>query len=317
MVAMADRLGYLPLNNRPRIRWPNDERVAFWIGLNVEFFEYLPTQSRAGQEAGGGNPMYPPPDIQNHVRRDYGNRIGFWRMLEVFDKHKIRCTVNINVALLDHFPEERDAMLKRNWEFCFHGFYNTRNDPKGFTEDQERALYREAVESLTRATGERPKGACILGRATEHTPDLLAEEGFVYHADWFHDDQPTPIAVRAGRLVSVPYSAELNDSLLVSRNRGLEQDYLLQIGKDQFDRLYAEGDQNGMVMCLALHPWVSGYPWRINYLEQLLDYVMGHDKVWQTTAGEIAEHYVAHYYDEAVAHMDQLNRGQLGRRATG
>ncbi len=128
------------------------------------------------------------------------------------------------------------------------------------------------------------KGFNVLSRATEELPDILAEHGIIYHADYFHDDQPTPINVTQGKLVSIPYGAELNDSVMTSRNRPWESDTLFEMVKDAFDRLYAEGADNGMVLCLPLHPWCSGYPYRIRHLERILDYVMGHDGVWQTAS---------------------------------
>lgn len=255
---------------------------------------------------GHDNPDFPAPNINVHIRRDYGNRIGFWRMAKVMDKFRIRCTVNINLALLDRLPEERDAMVERGWDFCCHGIYNTRAAPKGLSADDQRTFVRDSIEILRRTTGKALKGCNVLGRATEELPDILAEHGLIYHADYFHDDQPTPIRVARGKLVSIPYGAEINDSVMTSRNRPWESDTLLEMAKDAFDRLYAEGADNGMVMCLPLHPWCSGYPYRIRYLEQLLDYVMGHDGVWQATADDIAEHYLANYHDEALACIDRL-----------
>ncbi len=120
-------------------------------------------------------------------------------------------------------------------------------------------------------TGRRMSGANVLSRGSHHTPDLLAELGFLYHADWMHDDQPTPIKVRRGRLVSVPYSMELNDALFVMFQRPWEGEEFFQVAKDQFDRLYAEGADQGMVMCLVLHPWVIGYPQRIGALDRILE----------------------------------------------
>jgi len=303
MISLARRIDYLPLNNRPKIRWPNKARVAFWVIPNVEFYELMPPQKvrRLAIE-----PVSPDPDVQGNVQRDYGNRVGFWRMLQVLDKYRVRCTVNINLGVLERLPEVRDAMVERNWDFCFHGFYNTRTDPKDLSEDEERTFYRDAIATLKRTTGKQLKGVNVIGRATERMPDLIAEAGLIYNADWFHDDQPTPINVTKGRLVSVPYASELNDSALVLRNRPWELDHLLQMCKDQFDRLYAEGADNGMVMCLAIHPWAIGSPHRINYLDRILDYVMGHDGVWQTTADDIAEYYLANYYDEVVAHIKKL-----------
>ena len=305
MISLEQRIGYLPLNNRPRIKWPHDARVAFWVVPNVEFYEYLPPPTPR-QARHFDSPVFPAPDIQGNIRRDYGNRVGFWRMAKVLDQYRIRCTVNINLAVLERFPEERDAMVERNWDFCCHAMYNSRDEPKGLSVEAQQAFVRECIASLKRTTGKQLKGFNVLSRATVELPDILAEQGLIYHADYLHDDQPTPIRVNKGKLVSIPYAGETNDSPITSRNRAWESDYLFEMVKDAFDRLYAEGADNGMVLCLALHPWCSGYPYRINYLERILDYVMSHDKVWQATADDIAEYYIANYYDEAVAHMDKL-----------
>ncbi|RPI47897.1 MAG: polysaccharide deacetylase [Betaproteobacteria bacterium] len=315
MIPLHRRFDYLPWNDRPRIRWPQNARVAFWVVPNVEYYEYLPPAGGGPQQRGHDNPDFPAPNIPVFVRRDYGNRVGFWRMAKVLDKYRIRCTVNINLALLDHFPEERDAMVERGWDFCCHGMYNTRAAPKGMTPEQQRSFVRNCIALFKRATGKQLKGFNVLSRATEELPDILAEEGIVYHADYLHDDQPTPINVTRGKLVSIPYGGETNDSVMTSRNRPWELDTLFDMVRDAFDRLYAEGADNGTVLCLALHPWCSGYPYRIRDLERILDYVMSHDGVWQATADEIAEHYIAHHYDEAVAKIAQLKSAREQRSA--
>src|SRR5688572_12304806 len=241
---LLDRIPYCPMPGRPRLRWPNDARVAFWVIPNVEYYEYLPARAAPGRSG------VPNPDVPTYAGRDYGNRVGFWRMLEVLDRHRIRCTVNINLAVLEHLPEIRDAMLTREWDFCFHGFYNSQPEPRGLSEAEERAYYTTAVDTFHQLTGRRLRGANVLSRAGARMPDLLAELGFIYHADWMHDDQPTPIVVREGKLVSVPYSMELNDALFVMFQRPWEGEEFVQAARDQFDRLYAEGAHQGLVMCL-------------------------------------------------------------------
>lgn len=313
MIAPQDRIGYLPYNDRPRIRWPNNARLAFWVIPNVEHYEFVPPAAARQPQRGHDNPDFPAPNVPVMVRRDYGNRIGFWRMVKVLDKYCIRATVNINLALLDHFPEERHAMVERNWDFCCHGIYNSRAAPKGMTVEEQRAFVRECIAIAKRTTGKPLKGFNVLSRATAELPDILAEEGILYHADYLHDDQPTPINVTRGKLVSIPYGGEINDSVMTSRNRPGELDTLFDMVRDAFDRLYAEGADNGTVLCLAVHPWCCGYPYRIGYLERMLDYVMSHDGVWQATADEIAEHYLAHYYDEAVAKIAALGASRDSR----
>jgi allantoinase len=135
---------------------------------------------------------------------------------------------------------------------------------------------------------------------------LLAEAGFLYQTDWKIDDQPLPIKVKQGKLVCVPYTSELNDAPLFRHH--YEADYYAEICKAQFDQLYEEGEDNGRLMCIALHPYVMGRPHRVKYLDEALNYIMSHDRVWQATTDEIAEYYLTHYYDQAVAYVQQLNR---------
>ena len=297
-----DRVDYSPIIDRPIIKWPNGARVALWISPNVEHYEYMPDDDAARTPW----PRTPFPDVQQYSYRDYGNRVGFWRMLETLDKYNIRSCVSLNVAVLEHFPEIRDAMAERNYDYMSHGIYNTRY-LYTYTEEQEREFYRDTIETLKLHTGKQLKG--MLGPAisgTERTPDLMAEAGLIYHTDWMHDDQPVPIKVKSGKLISVPYSIELNDSSLL-RDNHYEGDYFARICKAQFDQLYKEGAESGRVMCIALHPFLIGQPHRIKYLDEILSHIMSHDGVWQTTADEIADYYIENYYDDAVAHAAKLN----------
>jgi len=298
-----DRVDYSPIIDRPIIKWPNNARVALWISPNVEHYEYMPNPD----EARNPWPRTPYPDVQQYSYRDYGNRVGFWRMLEPLDKYNIRCCVSLNMAVLEHFPEIAEAMVQRNWDYMSHGIYNTRY-MYTFTEEQERDFYRDTIDTLRRHTGKQLKG--MLGPAisgTERTPDLMAEAGLIYHTDWMHDDQPVPIKVKTGKLISVPYSVELNDSSLL-RDNHYEGDYFARICKAQFDQLYKEGAESGRVMCIALHPFIIGQPHRIKFLDDILGYIMSHDGVWQTTADDIADYYIEHYYDQALAHAEKLNK---------
>ena len=297
-----DRVDYSPIIDRPIIKWPNGARVALWISPNVEHYEYMPDDD-AARTPWSRTPF---PDVQQYSYRDYGNRVGFWRMLETLDKYNIRSCVSLNVAVLEHFPEIRDAMVERNYDYMSHGIYNTRY-LYTYTEEQEREFYRDTIKTLKLHTGKQLKG--MLGPAisgTERTPDLMAEAGLIYHTDWMHDDQPVPIKVKSGKLISVPYSIELNDSSLL-RDNHYEGDYFARICKAQFDQLYKEGAESGRVMCIALHPFLIGQPHRIKYLDEILSHIMSHDGVWQTTADEIADYYIENYYDDAVAHAAKLN----------
>jgi len=294
------RVDYSPIIDRPTITWPNNARVAFWVAPNVEHYEYLPEYD--GQR--NPWPRMPYPDVREYSYRDYGNRAGFWRMTEVLDAYGIKCCVSLNLAVLEHYPEIGAAMVQRGWDFMSHGIYNTQY-LNTYTEEQERAFYQDCIATLQRHTGKQLKG--MLGPAisgTERTPDLMAEAGLIYHPDCIHHAQPVPIKVQSGTLISVPYSVELNDSPTFRQH--YEGDYFELMCKAQFDQLYKEGASSGRVMCIALHPFAIGQPHRVKYLDRILNYIMSHDGVWQTTADEIAEYYIANYYDQAVAHAAQL-----------
>src|SRR5262245_3221932 len=289
---------YLPLPGRPRIVWPEDARVALWIAPNVEFYELLPPD----------NPLFTawsrvpvPPDVLGYGYRDFGNRVGFWRMLDVLDRHHVRATVSLNVAVLERLPEIAAAMAERDWAFMGHGLYNTRF-LYGMSREEERALYRDMRERVRRTTDRDLHG--MFGphaSLSPHTIDLLAEEGFTYAADWLLDDQPFPIATASGPLVGVPYTFEINDGPLYLGSYA--DDEFLQRCRDQFDVLYEEGRESGRVMCIAMHPFLLGQPHRVEYLDEALSYVLGHDGVWQATGDEIAAWYLEHVYDEATSHL--------------
>ena len=286
--------------DRPEVRWPGGARVALWVAPNVEHYEYLPPRDAQRNPW----PRTPHPDVQGYGYRDYGNRVGFWRMADALDRHGVRATVSLNLAVFEHYPEVGEAMKSRDWAFMSHGIYNTRY-LHDLTEDEERAFYTDCIDTLKRHTGRTLKG--MLGPAISNsasTPDLMAEAGLSYHTDWMHDDQPVPIQVETGRLISVPYSVELND-VPTFLNHYEAEDWL-EMGKAQFDRLYAEGAESGRVMCLPIHPYLVGTPHRVKYLEQLLGYILDHDAVWMATADEIADWFLDHHYDDFVAHAARL-----------
>ncbi len=293
-----DRFDYLPIIDRPVIKWPNDARVAFWVGPNIEWYEYTPL-SRPTQ-----------PDIASYSYRDYGNRIGFWRMLEVLDKYNIRCCVCLNGAMLDHCPDIRDAMVARNWDYMAHGFYNTR-PITAYSIDEERAYWTDMIATVRKHTGKQLKGRLGAGGGnTVNTPDLMAEFGLLYHTDWMMDDQPVPLKVKDGKkFIHVPYSYQLNDASLNGQHR--DAAYFSQMIKDQFDVLYEEGAESGKVMCVALHPYITGKAHRMKYLDEALRYIKSHDKVWYTTADDIAEYYMKNYYDQVVAFIEQQKQKGL------
>ncbi len=283
---------YLPWDDRPTIRWPNDARVAFWVAPNVEFYELDPPRNPARAPW-----PRPAPDVQNYAYRDYGNRAGFWRMLDAMNRCKVRGSVSLNVAMCEHHPEVIRACADAGWEFYSHGTYNTRY-LFGLDEAQERAVIQDSIDTIRRHTGQRLDGWLAPALTyTDRTLDLVAEMGLSYVCDLFHDDQPGPVKTKTGRLASIPYSLEMNDTIVYNVNLVQPRRYG-DILKRQFDRLYAEGERSGTVMCIPLHPYLVGQPYRIDAFEEALAYIAGHEKVWLATGREIAKHFIDHHFDD-------------------
>lgn len=294
MLIEPERYEYLPLIDRPQIRWPQQARLAFWVAPNIEFYEIDPPD-------GQGRPLWlrPHPDVLNYSLRDYGNRAGVWRVIDALDQFGVRASVSLNAAMCDHMPEVVAACVERQWELFSHGIYNTRLI-SGMTEDEVRRVIGDSVETIRQHSGRDVTGWLAPAISTTETFfDLLPEFGIKYTVDVMPDDQPIPIKVRQGRLIAVPYSTEIND-VRIMEVRGYPADKWAAMIKAAFDQLYLEGADNGMVLCMPLHPFVIGQPHRIDALHDVLQHVTAHEHVWLTTAGEIADWYYQHCYEDAV-----------------
>lgn len=289
---------YWPYDSRPKINWPGGARVALWIAPNIEFYEYAPPPNP--QRKPWPRPL---PDVLSYATRDYGNRVGHQRMMRVMDKYGLRGSVSLSAATLIHHPEVIELAAARDWEFFSHGIYNTRYT-YGLDEAQEREMIEESMALIKQHTGQHCDG--YLAPALSHsesTIDLFAEAGGIYTCDLFHDDQPTPVHTRSGkRFVSVPYSLELNDTITYVVNK-IEPRRYGQMIKDAFDRLYAEGEHSGTVMCVPLHAYQVSHPHRIRAFEEAMDYICSHTGVWKATGREIAQHYLEHSYDDALTSL--------------
>jgi peptidoglycan/xylan/chitin deacetylase (PgdA/CDA1 family) len=274
---------YSPITERPPLHWPGGARVAFYVGLNIEHF-HLDRPSTSLIEATAALV----PDPLNYGWRDYGARVGIWRMIESLDRHGVRASALINSEVTEHYPQIIEAGRARDWAWLAHGRTNSTLHTD-LELDAERAELTDIVETIERATGRRPRGWMGPGLTeTFHTPALLAELGLSYVLDWTNDDQPYELTVPG--MLSVPYTVELND-LGIFTGHGRSGQEFLQMFIDHFDQLYADSADSGRVMALALHPFVMGQPSRAKYFDQALEYVANHDGVWLTTSDEIAEHY--------------------------
>jgi len=293
---------YWPYLDRPKIVWPGGKTLAFWIAPNIEYYEFDPPKnpSRPGWPK-------PSPDVIGYSQRDWGNRVGHWRLMELMDKYGMRGSISLSTGLIDHHPEIIQACVERRWEFFSHGIYNTRYS-YNMDEAQERAVIEDSIRSIQAATGQRIRGYLAPALThTERTMDLLAEYDFWYTCDLFQDDQPQPIKTKTGRMMSMPYSLEVNDVITYSQ-QGMTPTAYADLLKRHFDQLLEEGEQSGTVMCIPLHAYLVSQPHRLRAFEAALEHVAAHsDDVWITTAVEIAGHFREHYFDQTVS--DIARRG--------
>lgn len=295
---------YWPYVDRPKITWPNGARVAFWVAPNIEFYEMAPPINPTWTPPGR-----PVPDVMYYSQRDFGNRVGVWRMMEAMDRCGVRGSISLNIALCDHHPEIIEECAKRDWEFFSHGIYNTRFTYE-MSEAQEREFIEDAFASVEKYTGQRLAGWLSPALTnTERTMELLAEYGIKYTCDLFQDDQPQPLKVNSGRLISMPYSLEMNDIIVYNFDLSSPRHYAKVI-RAQFEQLYEEGAESGTVMCIPLHPFLVGQAHRIAAFEEALAYITGHEKVWVTTGREIADWYYEHHYDTVLDALKSTRQSQ-------
>lgn len=280
-----DRFAYSAIVDRPPLRWPNGARVAVWIIPNIEHFLFDRPSTPITHAT-----MRLVPDVLNYSWRDFGPRVGIWRLMEIMERHGFKGTVALNSDVCQHYPRIIEAGRKLGWEWMGHGATNSvLHDQQSL--EEERALIQHVVTTIAASTGARPRGWLSPALSETHnTLDLLAEAGIDYVGNWVNDEQPYPMRVKTGSMLSMPYSAELNDipAMLDLHKSGPE---FAQMICDQFDVLYEDGAVTGRVMSICLHPFLIGHPHRAKYLDQALAHIKSREEVWIATGGEIADHY--------------------------
>jgi peptidoglycan/xylan/chitin deacetylase (PgdA/CDA1 family) len=280
-----DRFDYSAIVDRPRLRWPDGARVAVWVIPNIEHFLFdRPSTSVTAATVGLV------PDVLNYSWRDYGVRVGIWRMMEVMEKHGVKGTVALNADVCIKYPRIIEAANQLGWEWMGHGRNNSILINKQ-PEDEERALIREVVETIGKGTGHRPRGWLGPALSESHrTLDILAENGIDYVGDWVNDEQPYPMRVARGKMTSIPYSIELNDIPAFLDGKKTGEDFGKMIC-DQFDVLYEDGASSGRVMSICLHPFLIGHPHRSKYFDQALKHIRSRREVWFARGAEIVDWY--------------------------
>ena len=284
----TERIAYSPITERPPLKLPGGARMAVWVIVNVEEWDIDQAMPRTVlTPPAGGSPM---PDIPNWAWHEYGNRVGFWRMLEVLDRHEIRAVLAVNGTAVRAYGAIARAAKERNWEFMGHG-YTQRNMQKV---ENEREDIGKTTEALAEATGgRRPRGWLGPGLTeTWETPDLLSENGYDYVADWVLDDQPVVLKTRGKPIVNIPYTQENNDIAMMLIQHHPAREYF-QRAMDQFDQLYhdAAGGQ-ARIMALVVHPYIMGAPHRLKYFRMIFERIRERSDVLFWTGEQILEWYL-------------------------
>ena len=288
---------FVPLSRRRPLRWPNGARLALILTFNLEYWDL--TKDTDGPYYAGGPAILPDalpgnvPDYPNYTWREYGQRVGIWRLMDIFDKAGVpaSCTMNAKMGL-----ERRaiiDAANERGWELVAHNYVQTDLLTNYFEEpDKEREIILETLRVYEETVGRPAKGWLSSSlRCNASTVETIAEQGLIYTNDFMNDDQPYLIQTGSGPIVSVPYSNEVNDFTIYLR-RGMTNDQAFDVLKDQFDELYREGGESGRLMNIGIHPHVWGQPFRVRALREFLDYAKGFEGVWFAKREEIAEWYL-------------------------
>ena len=281
-----------PLSKRGVLRWPENARLALCVIVNLEHLEWeTPAGSYRSPTLSGGVTPRPFPDYAMLSHREYGHRVGIFRVLDVLEKHGVKPTIAMDSLTAENYPYLVSHCQRRGSEIIGHGISVSRMITSNMSEQEEREYIRASVESLKRATGSAPAG--WLGPEygeSSRTPQLLAEAGIRYVCDWANDEQPYPLKTPQGELCALPIMLELDD-VNALWDRRVDMDRYGQLLKESFDTLYRDGAQNGRLLVLNLHPWLIGQPFRIGSLDDALGYIMRRQGVWAATGSQIIDWY--------------------------
>jgi allantoinase len=280
-----DRADYSAIVDRPPLKLPGNARIVFWTIVNYEVWDIGKPMARQLLPAPTGVQLMP--DVVHWAFHEYGMRVGCWRFFELFKRLGIRPTLAANARICEDYPRVAGQARDDGWEFMGHAY---EQGPIHKEADQAGMINR-SMDMIAKFTGKKPVGWLGPGLTqTLDTPEMLAAAGVKYIGDWVYDDEPTVIRTAKGPLVTLPYTIELNDipMMLVQHH---ESDYLLKRTIDQFDRLYAESAKRAKFCALAIHPYISGQPHRIKYLEQIYDHVNKHEGVLHWNGEQIFNWY--------------------------
>jgi|TARA_B110000503_G_scaffold139760_1_gene228933 allantoinase len=282
-----DRYDWSMLPERKAVVWPHNARVALWV---VPALEWFPLNM-------AGVPFKPPgamqtayPDLRHYTLRDYGNRVGIFRIMKALEKHGIRPSVAVNAAVAVRYPSLIKECTQRGWEIIANGLDMDHLHHAGLALDDEKKLVDSTLEILRRASGQAVRGWLSPAKSeSASTLDLLGAAGMDYVCDWVNDDMPYAMRTASGPIHAMPHPIDIDDHTILVQNHHTEDDFRDQLC-DQFDVLYKESaTAGGRVMAISLHPWVIGQPYRMRALEEALTHIMRHKGVWAATGSEILD----------------------------
>lgn len=280
-----ERCEYSAIVDRPPLKLPGNARIVFWTIVNLEVWDISKPMARQVLAAPTGQVLLP--DVSNWSWHEYGMRVGVWRFFDLYKRLNIKPTLAINARVIEDYRRVAEEAKAQGWEFMGHSY----EQGPIHKEPDQKAMIHRSMDICEKFTGKRPVGWLGPGLTqTLETPDLLAGAGVKYIGDWVYDDEPTVIKTTNGPLVTLPYTMEMNDIPMMAVQHH-ESDYLLKRMTDQFDRLYAESAQRAKIVSLAIHPYLSGQPHRIKYLEAIYDYVKKFEGVLFWNGAEILDWY--------------------------
>jgi peptidoglycan/xylan/chitin deacetylase (PgdA/CDA1 family) len=286
MTQPRDRVNYSAIVDRPVMKLPGDARIIVWTIVNLEVWDIARPMARQVLSPPTGVTTLP--DVPNWSWHEYGMRVGFWRFHALYERLGIRPTLAINARVCVDYPRVAQACLDAGWEFMGHSY---EQGPIHNEKDQP-AMIEKSLATIAQFTGKRPLGWLGPGLTeTLDTPEHLVAAGIRYIGDWVYDDEPTEISTRHGPLVTLPYTVECND-IPVMMVQHHEAPYWTQKCTDSFDRLYQEGAERPRVMAIAIHPYISGQPFRIKYLEAVYDYIAKFNGVLHWNGEQILDWYL-------------------------
>lgn len=294
------RYDWVPLIKRKPLKWPNGKKLALIVTMNCEYWDLL--KDTTEPYYAGGPPMMPDPvpgnvaDFPNFTWREYGQRVGVWRLYKVFEEAGVPLSITMNAKTALERREMIDYANERGWEIVAHNYEQGELLHKlAFDPAKERDVIKRTLDAYEKVVGRKAKGWLSSSlRGTVNTPDILAEHGLIFFCDYMNDDQPYMLRTKHGPLVSTPYSIEINDFTFFHR-RAMSTWDAARMLKDNFDELYAEGATSGRLMNIGLHPHVSGHPHRMGCFRDFLAHVKKHPDVWLTTREEVATWYMANH----------------------